>query len=314
MREDLYEFYGYRVACTVPPEAEAVVGRLFGAPLRPGDVARSPWTPQTVNLSIELTDTDREPVPPPYFPEHWDTSDVVVLDTGSSRAAITPARWTVRVTLARSDLNDPIVWGRWLVEKAFLVLTLRSDRHYGLHAGALSVDGRAALVTADSGVGKSTFTAWGLFKGADFAGEDAMMRHIDDTEGRFWGYPRCAYLDPALIKSRPELADAPAAPVPARDKNRIEWPALYESRLRPAVRPRALLVLTRDHETVRPLEVDAVLDLCRSDFAAGKDSPAVLEQVESDLRVLFSDMTVLQFGLSTDLDTNFERLAAVLHG
>ncbi|GGS59210.1 hypothetical protein [Streptomyces violaceus] len=313
MREDRYEFYGYRVACTAPPEAEAVIGRLFGAPLPPDDAARSPWTPDTVHLSIELTDTDREPVPPPYFPEHWDISDEVVLDTGSSRAVITPARWTVRVTLARSDLDNPIVWGRWLVEKAFLVLTLRSDRHYGLHAGALSVDGRAALVTADSGVGKSTFTAWGLFKGADFAGEDAMMRHIDDTEGRFWGHPRCAYLDPALIKSRPELADAPATPVPARDKSRIEWPALYEGRLRPAVRPRALLVLTRDHETVRPLPVEAALDLCRSDFAAGKESPAVRERVESDLRALLSGMAVVEFGLSADLDANFARLAAMLH-
>ncbi|MFB8139392.1 hypothetical protein [Streptomyces parvus] len=314
MREEFYEFYGYRVACTVPEEAASVADRLLGASVLPGGDAGQAWTPQTVHLSFELTDTDREPVPPPYFPEHWDTSDVVVLDTGSSRAVITPARWTVRVTLARSDLDNPIVWGRWLVEKAFLVLTLRSDRHYGLHAGALSVDGRAALVTADSGVGKSTFTAWGLFNGADFAGEDAMMRHIDDPEGRFWGYPRCAYLDPALIKSRPELADAPTAPVPARDKSRVEWPASFESRLRPAARPRALLVLTRSHETVRPLGVAAALDLCRDDFAAGKDDLAVRERAESDLRSLLSDMTILQFGLSTDLDTNFERLAAVLHG
>jgi hypothetical protein len=313
MREDVYEFYGYRVACTAPPEAGAMVRRLFGAPLRPGDAAGPSWTPRTVHLSVELTDTDREPVPPPYFPERWDTSDEVVLDTGSSRAAVTPARWTVRVTLARADLDDPIVWGRWLIEKAFLVLTLRSDCHYGLHAGALSVDGRAALVTADSGVGKSTFTAWGLFRGAEFAGEDAMMRHLDDTEGRFWGYPRCAYLDPALIRSRPELTEATAVPVPARDKSRVEWPALYESRLRPAVRPRALLVLTREHERVRPLGADAVLDLCRGDFAAGKDSAAVQERVESDLRALLSHMAVVEFGLSSDLDANFARLAAVLH-
>ncbi|MEI5097691.1 hypothetical protein RB200_02260 [Streptomyces sp. PmtG] len=313
MSEDSYEFYGYRVVCAAPPEAEAVVDRLFGAPLRPDDTAR-PWTPRTVRLSVELTGTDRDPVPPPYFPPHWDTSDEVVLDTGSSRATVNPAHGTVRVTLARSDLHDPIVWGRWLVEKAFLVLTLRSERHYGLHAGALSVDGRAALVTAASGVGKSTFTAWGLFQGADFAGEDAMMRHLDDPEGRFWGYPRCAYLDPALIKSRPELADARAVPVPARDKSRVEWPVRYASRLRPAVRPRALLVLTRDHQTVRPLGADAVLDLCREDFAAGKDDPAVVERVESDLRALLADMAVVEFGLSTDLDANFARLSAVLNG
>ncbi|WKX74002.1 hypothetical protein [Streptomyces sp. XD-27] len=313
MHHNLYEFYGYRVACTAPDEAQAVVTRLFGAPLAPGGTA--PWPDAaTVRLTVEVTGTGRETVPPPYFPPRWDTLDEVVIDTGGSTAAITPARHTIDLTLSRADLDDPIVWGRWLVEKAFLILTLRSDRHYGLHAGALSVEGRAALVTADSGVGKSTFTAWGLLHGAHFAGEDAMMRHLDDPEGRFWGYPRVGYLDPALIKSRPELAEARTAPVPARDKHRLEWPASFASRLKPAVRPRALLILTREHQEVRPVSVEAALELCRSDFSAGKQDPGVLARVEDDLREQLFGMTVLEFGLSSDLDANHARLTAVLHG
>ncbi|MFC7817148.1 hypothetical protein ACIF9R_15945 [Streptomyces sp. NPDC086080] len=319
MHHDLYEFYGYRVTCTAPDEAWAVITRLFGAPLavaadEPEETG--PWHgAATVELTVEVTDGHgRETVPPPYFPPHWDTLDEIVIDTGGSTAAVAPARHTIHLALSRDDLDDPIVWGRWLVEKAFLILTLRSDRHYGLHAGALSVAGRAALVTADSGVGKSTFTAWGLLRGAHFAGEDAMMRHLDDPEGRFWGYPRVGYLDPALVKGRPELAEARTAPVPARDKHRLEWPAAFESRLQPAVRPQALLILTREHREVRPVRVVDALESCRSDFAAGKQDPVVLARVEDDLREQLSGMAVFEFGLSPDLDANHARLASVLHG
>ncbi|MFL6137860.1 MAG: hypothetical protein ACJ74O_08690 [Frankiaceae bacterium] len=311
MHEGCYQLHGYRVACTAPVDAAPVVERLFGAPLARDADTLDPAA-QTVHLRIDTSDADGAPVPPPYFPPEWEDLDEVVIDAGSSTAAISPAQWAIRVTLARSDLANPIVWGRWLVEKAFLILTLRSDRHYGLHAGALAVDGRAALVTADSGVGKSTFTAWGLLRGADFAGEDAMVRHLDDPQGRFWGYPRCAYLDPALIGSRPELAGAEAVPVPGRNKHRVEWPASFAARLRPAVRPRALLVLTREHSAVRPLDVDAAVKWCRSDFAAGKRSPEVLERVEGDLRRQLAGMVVAELGLGPDLDANLSRLSSLL--
>jgi hypothetical protein len=312
MQETFYEFYGYRVACTAPVEAQPVVRRLFGTP--PAPDPHLPWAgADTIHLSFEVTGESAGPVPPPYFPPHWDTLDEIVLDTGSSTATVSLADSAVRVRLARTDLDDPIVWGRWLVEKAFLVLTLRSDRHYGLHAGALSLNGRAALITADSGVGKSTFAAWGLLQGAAFTGEDAMMRHIDDPEGRFWGYPRCGYLDPALIKSRPELADAVSAPVPARDKCRLEWPPSFESRLLTAVRPQALLVLTREHQETRPVGIDSVIDLCRSDFTAGKLGADAQDRAEEDLRARLASMALVEFGLSPDLDANHTRLAATLH-
>ncbi|WP_406171505.1 hypothetical protein [Streptomyces sp. NBC_00996] len=311
MQRTFHEFYGYRVACTAPAEAQPVVQRLFGA--QPIVDPHLPWPgTDTVHLSFEVTGDSHAPVPPPYFPPHWEKLDEIVLDTGSSTAVVCLADRAVRVQLARSDLDNPIVWGRWLVEKAFLVLTLRSDRHYGLHAGALSLNSRAALVTADSGVGKSTFTAWGLFQGATLIGEDAMMRHIDDPEGRFWGYPRCSYLDPALVKSRPELTDAVSAMVPAREKCRLEWPPSFESRLLTAVRPQALLVLTRAHQEIRSVGIDAVIELCRSDFTAGKLDADARDRAEDDLRTRLGSMDLLEFGLAPDLDTNYTRLAATL--
>ncbi|MBY8884734.1 hypothetical protein K7472_07730 [Streptomyces sp. PTM05] len=311
MRETFHEFYGYRIACTAPADAEPVVRRLFGPPSAPAPHA--PWSgADTIRLSFEITDVDHDAVPPPYFPPHWDTRDEIVLDTRSSTATVSLAARAVHVRLARSDLGNPIVWGRWLVEKAFLIMTLRSNRHYGLHAGALEVEGRGALVTADSGVGKSTFTAWGLFQGATFIGEDAMMRHIEDPEDRFWGYPRCGYLDPAVAKTRPELADAPAAPVPARDKCRLEWPASFEERLVTAVRPHALLILTRDHQEIRPVGVDEVVELCRSDFEAGKLRAEDRALAEDDLRARLASMALLEFGLSSDLKANYARLATTL--
>jgi hypothetical protein len=311
MLEDIYEFYGYRVVCEAPAEAESVISSLFGAPLEPSSGHQWPGSGEAF-LSVELVHSARGRVIPPYFPQNWDTLDQVVIDTGSSTATISLAQRMVRVTLARSDLDDPIVWGRWLIEKAFLILTLRSDRHYGLHAGALVLNGRGALVTADSGVGKSTFTAWGLLRGAEFVGEDAMMRHLDDAESRFWGYPRCAYLDPALIKGSPALEGARTAAVPARRKYRIEWPESFESQLRTSIYPSALLILTRDHADIRPVEVDEATEVCRSDFSAGKRDPRVLEQVESDLREQLSRMKILEFGLSPDLDINFARIKSAL--
>lgn len=309
MQSRLYECYGYRISCTAPEEADAVVTRLFGDPVPAA--ADPPAT--AVRLSVSVTGSDAAPVAPPYFPSGWDVLDEVVIEVGSSRATVTPGNWTVRVELARSDLANPIVWGRWLTEKALLILTLRSDRHYGLHAGALTVGGRSALVTADSGVGKSTFTAWGLFQGAEFAGEDAIMRHLDQPGGLFWGYPRCAYLSAELVGTRPELAGIPAAPVPARDKYRVEWPDAFAHRLRPAVRPSTLLVLTREHTLTRPLGTDAAIDRCRDDFAAGKSDPEVLSRVERDLRRQLAGMAILEFGLSPDLDANYRRLVSVLH-
>lgn len=298
-----YSCYGYRVECSAHPDASAVVRRFFGAPV----AAASP----AVRVRVDVVAADGgEPTTPPYFPPDWEHADPVVIDLGRSTAAISPAAGTVDVSLAEADLGNPIVWGRWLLEKAFLLLTLRSPEHYGLHSGAIVVDGHTVVVTADSGVGKSTFAAWGLRRGAGFLGEDALVRHLGDDTGRFFGYPRAAYLGPELVSGWAELAGGAA--VPGRDKMRVEWPAAFAGRLVESGVPVALLVLTRAHQEVRPLTVDETVALCRSDFAAGKPAGPVLDRVEADVRARFSTMRLAEFGLGSDLDLNYERLRALL--
>jgi len=131
---------------------------------------------------------------------------------------------------------------------------------------------------------------------------------------RFWGYPRVGYLDPALISSRPELAGSRTAPVPARDKHRLEWPTDFESR--PAVPPyarQALLILTRRASAGPAGECGG----CAGAVAAATSLPEsrdseVLARVEDDLREQLSGMAVLEFGLSPDLNANHARLVSVL--
>ncbi len=109
-----------------------------------------------------------------------------------------------------------------------------------------------------------------------------------------------------------ELASAGGTPVPGRDKMRIEWPAVFASQLVAGAVPEALLVLTRAHQDIRPLGVDDAVSLCRSDFAAGKPAGPVLDRVEADVRARFATMRLVEFGLGTDLDVNYERLRTLL--
>jgi hypothetical protein len=307
--ESIRECYGFRVACAADPAAAAVVDAFFG-PVPPAGFATG--TP-TVRLAVEVVDEAFGPAAePPFLPADFATADPVRLDTGTSRAVVDPAGWTATVSLHRADLADQIVWGRWLLEKVFLVLFCRSARHYPLHAGAITVGGKTALVTADSGVGKSTFTAWALKRGAEFAGEDIMIRHVGDDAGRFWGYPRVAYLSDELLAGWPELDPALASPVPNRNKYRVRLPESLAGRLRPAATPAALLFLVRGGADLVAVDVDDAVERCRSDFDTGKLDPAAVAAVERDLRTQLAGVAIWELGLTADLDANHQTLLAAL--
>ncbi len=312
MHELSHECYGFQVECLLHPDTKTIAHRFLGPPLTQR-VGQPHHGSPTVELRMVVSDAgDVAPVPPPYFPADWEDADPIVIELVSSRAVISPAAWTVHLELTRADLDNQIVWGRWLLEKAFLILALRSGQHYGLHAGAIVINGQPVIVTADSGVGKSTFIAHGLRRGAHFVGDDALIRHLCDDSGRYWGYPRAAHLSLEMITSWPQLARAASAPVPGRNKLRVEWPPTFEDRFRPSVRPAALLLLTREHTHIRPLDIDQAVERCRSDFAAGKQDARALARVEADVRAQFAKLALLEFGLSSDLDANLDALVAAL--
>ncbi len=306
MPQAVRECYGYTVDCRYDPAAEDVVNRFFG----PWSEPSGPGAKVRVEIGVAPTPAEA-PAPPPYFPDGWDTSDVVVIAVGDSEAAVHIAPGLVSVRLGPAGLRDSVVWGRWLLEKAFLILTLRSSDHYGLHAGGFTVHDRAVLCTADSGVGKSTFAAWALRRGAAFGGDDAMVRHLDDPSGAFFGYPHAVYLSPQLLGGWPELAGATADPVPRRDKLRVQWPPALRAASRSRIEPSTMVFLTRDHHDARPVGVAEALDRCWEDVSAGKAAEA-LPAVRADLGDRLSRMQLVEFGLSTDLDANYDRLVRLV--
>ena len=303
----MHECYGFAVDCRADESAAAVVRRFFG-PDRSDRGAGS-----RLRVGIEVRDRGGPaPTTPRYFPAGWELADPVVIDLGRSAAEVSPAAGTIRIGLHPADLADPIVWGRWLLEKSFLITALRSERHYGLHAGAVTLSGLPVLVAADSGVGKSTFVAWALRHGAGFTGDDAMIRHLGETPGGFWGYPRAAYLSPDTIAGWPELAGAATAPVPGRDKTRVEWPPALAGRLSSRVRPAAMLFLTRDHHEIRRLDAGQAADRCREDYTAGKTGAGGRRRLEEDVLAQFAGLRLVEFGLTADLDRNLANLAELL--
>jgi hypothetical protein len=306
MPQALRECYGYAVDCRYDPSAEDVVTRFFGPE------SSLSWSGAKIRVDIEVAPTAAEaPVPPPYFPDGWDTADEIAIAVSDSEAVVRYASGHVSVRLGPVGVRDSVVWGRWLLEKAFLLLTLRSSDHYGLHAGGFTVDGHAVLCTADSGVGKSTFAAWALRRGAAFGGDDAMVRHLDDPSGAFFGYPHAVYLASQLLGGWPELAGATADPVPRRDKLRVQWPPALRSGLRSRVEPTAMVFLTRDHHDIRPLSVADAVERCWEDASVGKAAEA-LPAVRADLSDRLAGMPRVEFGLTTDLDGNYNRLVRLV--
>ncbi|MFD7660923.1 hypothetical protein ACFV4N_43715, partial [Actinosynnema sp. NPDC059797] len=125
MLEIVRECYGFRVACSVHPEAREVVDLFFGS-------AEPPAGAPEVRLTFEVTDGAGVPtVNPPHTLEVI-ASDPITVDTGNSRAVIVPDEWRATVTLARGDLADQVVWGRYLLERLFLYVVCRSPPHYPL--------------------------------------------------------------------------------------------------------------------------------------------------------------------------------------
>jgi hypothetical protein len=303
------ECYGFEVVCSVPPEAREVVDQFFGS-AEPRSVAKSG---QVVRLAFDVVDGQGVPSVDPPHTEEVIASDPIVIDTGNSRAMITPDDWSARITLARTDLADQIVWGRWILERLFLYLVCRSPRHYPLHAGGIRLDDRVTLLSAPTGTGKSTLSFWCLHRGAELLGEDIMVRHLDDEPGRVWGYPRVVYLDAATIARSTELDPSLITEIDDGDKSRVRLPEALSGRLGSEAVRDAMVFLVRDGSTgARELTVDDAIERCRDDFTTGKADSRVLADIKADLRALLRDVPILEFALTDDLDECFAGLRTLL--
>ncbi|GGW16459.1 hypothetical protein GCM10018980_19250 [Streptomyces capoamus] len=306
----VHECYGYRVECSYDVATRGVVRDFFGPAV--AEDALTGAHSRTVRLALSVQDGPAfEPVNPPHNLAVM-TGDPILIDTVSSRCVFDPTSGSGELTLARADLENSAVWGRWILERLFLYLICRSPRSYPLHAGAVEVDGRVAVLTAAAGVGKSTFTYWALHRGARLVGEDILARNMDEPGGALWGYPRALYLTPEMIARGTGLQDATAAPIENGTKCRVTVPETLEDRLLPRARPSCLVFLVRGEGAApRELDIDEALDRCREDYATAKDAEGVAA-VEEDLRALLAGLPLWEFEVSEDLDESYDRLHAAL--
>jgi hypothetical protein len=317
MNESSREIYGIRVDCAADPRAIRVVDAFFGPPSPP----RGAGAP-SLRLVVRVVDEAAAPTVEPPHTEEVIAADPIVVDTGGSRCVFDPAAGTATVDLCAADLDDPIVWGRWILERLALYLVCRSPRLYPLHAGAFvtggSAGGHAVLVSGPTGMGKSTFTHAAVRRGAHLVGEDIMVRdRYDEVPGRVWGYPRALYLSADRLAGSDALAGAVTAPVDGGGKFRVSVPGSLAPRLRPSIVPTAVVFLARGGATVEPLSVeplsvDEAVERCRDDVATGKAGESTLAAIEADLRGLLKDRPVLQLAMSADLDASYDALLATL--
>jgi methoxymalonate biosynthesis protein len=305
-----HECYGYRVECSYDVAARGVVRDFFGPAL--SDDALTDAHSRTVRLGFSVWDgASPEPVNPPHNLDVM-TGDPIVIDTASSRCVFDPAAASGELTLARADLDNSAVWGRWILERLFLYLICRSPRGYPLHAGAVEAEGRVAVLTAAAGVGKSTFTYWALHRGVRLVGEDILARNMDEPGGALWGYPRALYLTPEMIARSEALRDATAVPIENGAKYRVTIPGTLEDRLLSRARPSCLVFLVRgEGGPPRELDIAEALDRCREDYATAKSAEGVAA-VEEDLRALLAGLPLWEFEVSDDLDESYDRLHAAL--
>lgn len=310
MVKSIRECYGFRVDCSAHPAAMPVVERFFGPEIgeAAGDLCERG---SVVVLSIDVNESTAPVVDPPHTLEVI-ASTPIVIDAGSSSAVIDPGNGNAHVSLAWKDLDDQIVWGRIILERLFLYCVCRSPRHYPLHAGGIVAEGEAVLLSAPTGVGKSTFSYWCFKLGAGLAGEDIMVRHMDGTPGRVWGYPRAVYLAPWLIAGSPELDPALITHMPDKGKARVQVPYLLSDRIASAADPQHLVFLDRGEPSIRPLSVDEAVERSRDDFATGKSDASLIEALEHDLRALLAGASVWELTVSDDLDASYAVLASML--
>jgi hypothetical protein len=310
MEASTRECYGFKVHCLAHPDARDVMDSFFGPVLTEKPDHPHESTP-ILQLTIDVSDSTEPVTEPPHTVEVI-RSDPITIDAGSSHAVIDPRRWTARMSLARKDVHDQVVWGRLILERMFLYLVCRSPRHYPLHAGAIIAQDRMALVSAPTGVGKSTFTYWSFRRGAGLVGEDIIVRHMDDIPGRFWGYPRAVYLAPDLISRCPELDGAMITTLHNADKCRVQIPGALMHGVRSGAHPTSMVFLTRGEPVIRPMQLNQAVERCREDFSTAKDDLAVVADVESDLRRHLAGMSIWELGLSGDLDASYDALLSIL--
>jgi hypothetical protein len=136
----------------------------------------------------------------------------VVVETAASIAVSDPLRREAVARVTKGLVVDRMHFRTEILEAVTLALLSHFDRH-PVHAAAVAVRGRAVLLAAPSGTGKSTLAYACHAAGMDLLGDDHVRVQLE-PEVRLWGWParvRLALDDHAEEKSIVETRERMSA-------------------------------------------------------------------------------------------------------
>ena len=139
----------------------------------------------------------------------------VVVATTASVAVSDPLRREAVARVTRGLVEDRMHFRAEILEAVTLALLSHFDRH-PVHAAAVALNGRAVLLAAPSGTGKSTLAYHCHLAGLDLLGEDHVRVQLEPRL-RLWGWPARVRLlvdDTAFGSSA--SSDAPKAAIDVR--------------------------------------------------------------------------------------------------
>jgi hypothetical protein len=144
----------------------------------------------------------------------------VVVQTAASIAVSDPLRREAVVRVTTGLVADHMHFRIEMLEAVTLALLSHFDRH-PVHAAAVALNGRAALLAAPSGTGKSTLAYACHVAGMDLLGDDHVRVQLE-PEVRVWGWPARVRLAPASCWSPRHESAGDAGEDRPREKTIIE--------------------------------------------------------------------------------------------
>lgn len=170
-----------------------------------GDVESAPLV-----VRIEVVEGDEGPLSPDgHARVRYSCPDEarVVVETGASVAVSDPLRREAVARVTAGLVADRGHFRAEILEAVTLALLSHFDRH-PVHAAAMALNGRAALLAAPSGTGKSTLAYHCHLDGLDLLGDDHVRVQLEPRV-RVWGWPaRVRLLADATAQASTSSRDA----------------------------------------------------------------------------------------------------------
>lgn len=231
-----------------------------------------------------------------YFPE----ADLLYFLEPGAAASCDPSDRSIRIALDPADPRARFVASHLFFSVLLLELLKRQGR-FAVHAAAVGLDGRAALLAGPAGSGKSTLAFACARAGLSFLGDDVSLLKWSDDRLRVLAFPDAIELARDSTRFFPDLADlfrdrgagvSPKRPFHPIDRGPVElaWEAEPAVLLFPMIRagnPVRLTEISGDDALLRL--VPNVVRTERRASQAHLDALAALARTVPAYELQFSD-------------------------